>query len=99
MGKNGTVVGIGKVYNCCLCHFCFDLVTTQVEKSLIERVVNFNPTRKAVTDKKEHGTSVDSEESRCDNASLLHRCTDGERLCFSPVDEDSCCHRGVMEKN
>ena len=30
--------------------------------------------------------------------SLLHPCTDGETLCFSPVDEDSCCHL-VMEKS
>ena len=34
---------------------------------------------------------IDSEE-RCDNTSLLHPCTGGERFCSSPVDVDSCCH-------
>ena len=31
-----------------LCHFCFGLDKTQVEKSPIEQVVNFNSTRKTV---------------------------------------------------
>ena len=30
---------------------------------------------------------LDSEESRCHNATLCHPCTEGERLCFSPADE------------
>ena len=48
--------------------------------------------QKAVTDRKKYGTHVDSEVSRCDNAFLLHPYADDERLCFSPVNEDSCCH-------
>jgi len=79
-------------------HFYIGLETTQVEKSPIEPVVNFRSTRKAITNKKEYGTQIDSEESRCDNTSLLHPCTDGERFCFISVDEDSCCHR-VVEKS
>ena len=35
---------------------------------------------------------IDNEESRCHSASLLHPCTDCERFCFRPVDEDTCCH-------
>ena len=97
MGKNGTVVTILNVYNGSLCHFCFGLETNQVEKSSTEPVVSFNSTRKAVTEKKDYDTQVDSEEGRCNNASLLHPCTGGERLCFSTVYEDSCCHL-VVEK-
>jgi len=92
MGKNGTVISILKVYNDRRCYFCFDLKTTEVEKSPIDPVVSLNSTRKAVPDKREYGTHVDSEDSRCDNASQLHPCTDGDRLCFIPVVEDSCCH-------
>ena len=56
VGKNGTVISILKVYNGSLYHFCFGLETTQLETSPIEPVVNFNSTRKTVTDKKEYGT-------------------------------------------
>ena len=91
-GKNGTVISLLKVYHGNLYLFGLGLETTQFEKSPIEPVFNFNSTQKAVTDKKEYGTQVGSEESRCNNASLLNPCMDGERLCFCSVDEDSCCH-------
>jgi len=56
VGNNGTVISILEVYNGSLCHFCFGLETTQVEKSPVEPVVNINSRRKMVTDKKEYGT-------------------------------------------
>ena len=65
------------------------LEATLVETYLIEPVVNFNFMRKALTDNIEYCTYVNSEETRCDNATLVNPCTDGERLCFSPVDKDS----------
>ena len=64
MGKNGTVIRILNVYNNSRWYLCFGLETTQGKKSFVEPVVNFNYTRKAVTDKNVYGTSVDSEESR-----------------------------------
>ena len=93
VGKDGTLIRILEVYN-----GSFGFETTQVEEFPIEPAVNFNSTRKTITDKKDYGKYVDSEESRCDNASLLHPCTDGERLGFIRVDEDSCCYL-VVEKS
>ena len=41
---------------------------------------------------------MDSEKGRCYNASLLDTCSDGERLRFSPIEEDDCSHF-VMKKH
>ena len=54
VGKTGTVISILKLYNGCLYHF--DLESTQVEKSPIEPVINFNSPWEAVEDKKEKDT-------------------------------------------
>ena len=42
IGKNGALINILKVYNDSRCHLSFGIETTQVEKSPIEPVVNFN---------------------------------------------------------
>ena len=58
IGLTLIVTSILEVCNGGLCHFCFGLKTTQVEKSPVELVVNFNPhgrrsrTRKNMAHKK-----------------------------------------------
>ena len=84
MGKNGTVISLLTVYKGSLCHFCFGLETIQVEKSPIKPVVNFIQLHTEDGHGQErvcqYGTQVDSEDSRCNNASdastpNMHRST------------------------
>ena len=84
MGKNGTVISLLTDYKGSLCHFCFGLETIQVEKSPIKPVVNFIQLHTEDGHGQErvcqYGTQVDSEDSRCNNASdastpNMHRST------------------------
>ena len=47
---------------------------------------------KSVTNEKKHGAYRDSEKGRCYNSPLLDPSSDGERLRFSPIEEDGCSH-------
>ena len=91
MDKNSTIISILKVNKGSHCHFCLGLETTQVEKSPIEPVLNFNST--------ENGQKPMAHKKTVKRVgAITHPCMDGERLCFSPVEEDSCCHL-VTEKS